>query len=319
MGKSRKAVDASTSNAGDDFHLLWAVRRCFELLKPDTKLKAVKPEGVTPVDAAEIDSTGHAFLSVDLTEYFEGLDLRSSSVVKYSQLKYSTTSPSAPWTLAAVISGKKSRSADGSLIRRFADTFKKHREVHGRDLVIAKLQMGLVSNRPTCGLLLAAEQAAKAELANAAVRNKASLLKSLGTEHKSIIEQLSKASGLGSQDFCDFLRILDLTSDTAELSRTRQEIEVTRSLGDLGFYETSHQRALLKTRIADLSLPNETASITRDEMVAMLHGGQYASIFPSVSSIDPGDKLVFREQSMDIAKEIASESSSLLCIHGGGG
>lgn len=319
MDNKRKAVDASTSNAGDDFHLLWAVRRCFELLKPDTKLKAVKPEGITPVDAVEIDSTGHAFLSVDLTEYFGGLDFRTSSVVRYSQLKYSTTKPSAPWTIASVIAGKRSGSTAGSLIRRFADTFKKHREAFGRELVLDKLQIGLVSNRPACSVLSGASLAAKAALANEKVKNKASLLKLVEGEHEAIIEQLFKASQLGSCDFCDFLRVLDLTSDTAELSRARHEIEIAKKLGDFGFSETSHQRALLKTRIADLSLPNETASITRDEMVAMLHGGRYASIFPSVSSIDSGDKLVEREQALDLAKEITCDSSSLLCLHGGGG
>ncbi|TWU35381.1 hypothetical protein Q31b_54770 [Novipirellula aureliae] len=319
MEKKRKAVDASTSNAGDDFHLLWAVRRCFELLKPETKLKAVKPEGISPVDAAEIDSTGHAFLSVDLTEYFEGLDIRSSSVVRYSQLKYSTTKPSAPWTIAAVIAGKKPGSTAGSLIRRFADTFKKHREACGRDLVLAKLQIRLVSNQPACDVLSTALLAAKAELANEKVKNKASLLKLVDNGQQALIEELFNASGLGSRDFCDFLRVLDLSSNTAELSRARQEIEVTKTLGNLGFYETSDQRALLKSRVWDLSLPNETASITRDEMVAMLHGGRYASLFPSVSSIASGEKIIEREQALELAKEIATASASLLCVHGGGG
>ena len=79
--KDQKAVDASTSNAGDDFHLLWAVRRCLELLRPGTKLRAVKPEGITPSDARKIDPSGFMLLAVDLTEYYEGSDFLSATTV----------------------------------------------------------------------------------------------------------------------------------------------------------------------------------------------------------------------------------------------
>ncbi len=38
------------SNAGDDFHILWAARRALDLLKPHSGLTKVLMEGVDPLD-----------------------------------------------------------------------------------------------------------------------------------------------------------------------------------------------------------------------------------------------------------------------------
>jgi hypothetical protein len=132
--EDRKAVDASTSNAGDDFHLDWTVRRALALLEPGTELLAIKPEGITPSDAIRVDPTGQALLTVDLTEYYGGLSFQQATRVVYSQLKYSTASPSSVWSLAEVTRGKRANSSAGSLIRGFARVFEAHlepiRELH---------------------------------------------------------------------------------------------------------------------------------------------------------------------------------------------
>ncbi len=146
MSDDCRAVDASTSNAGDDFHLDWAVRRSLELLKPRTELVAVKPEGTTPVDAVTVDPSGHKLLAVDLTEYYGGHGLGHASRVVYFQLKYSTTDPSAPWTMAGGTRGKRAPSSAGSLIRRLADVFMGHLDAFGREQLLTKMSLRLARN-----------------------------------------------------------------------------------------------------------------------------------------------------------------------------
>ena len=318
MSIERKAVDASTSNAGDDFHLDWAVRQCLELLRPDTNLTAVKPEGITPTDASVLDPSGQALLAVDLTEYYDGTDFETSSRVIYSQLKYSTTNQTAPWTVAEVVRGKNKATCSGSLIRKLAKLFKSHVDAHGRSSVLLKLQLRLVSNRPTHPQMTSALRAAKEELSDQAVNQRTKLLSRIDSNYRSAHDDLFRASGLKSGEYCDFVRVLDLSSCTDELQRVRQEIEISRQLVQHGFLETSLQRAKLKTRIWDLSQPSETGSINREELVSLL-SGSYHSLFPAPTSITLPKSVVQRDQSPSLAKKIVDASTNVICVHGGGG
>ncbi|MGH7138168.1 MAG: hypothetical protein ACREHD_20650 [Pirellulales bacterium] len=145
--KQQRVADAATSNAGDDFHLVWAARRALALLKPNAALKGLLPENAAPIDAVRLDPTGQRLLGIDLTEYFGATSFESADSVVYSQLKYSTTKPNAAWTTAALTRGKNGKKA-GSLIDRLSNVFKSHVDTFGRDATIAKLRICLVSNRP---------------------------------------------------------------------------------------------------------------------------------------------------------------------------
>jgi len=83
--KKRLISDAPESNAGDDFHVLWSIRKSLELLNTDdSALKAITVEGVLPEEAKNLDPTGFLFLGVDITEYFGGENFRNAnSVIKY--------------------------------------------------------------------------------------------------------------------------------------------------------------------------------------------------------------------------------------------
>ncbi|PKO96535.1 MAG: hypothetical protein CVU11_02790 [Bacteroidetes bacterium HGW-Bacteroidetes-6] len=59
---SRVISDAPESNAGDDFHVLWSIRKSLELLNTDDyALKAITVEGVFPNEAKKLDPTGFLF------------------------------------------------------------------------------------------------------------------------------------------------------------------------------------------------------------------------------------------------------------------
>lgn len=93
-GKKRIATDAHESNAGTDFHILWSVQKCLGLLNFKTDgLKSITIESLDPFDANQVDPTGGALLSVDLTEYYTHPNFKQASRVVISQLKYSTKQP----------------------------------------------------------------------------------------------------------------------------------------------------------------------------------------------------------------------------------
>ena len=83
--------DADLSSAGDDFHVLWAMKKTFELLSfDDNSLKLIYIEGIEKELAKIKDPTGEKLLGVDLTEYYGSEEFEKTSKVIISQLKYST-------------------------------------------------------------------------------------------------------------------------------------------------------------------------------------------------------------------------------------
>src|SRR4051812_13943407 len=89
---------ARESSAGDDFHIVWAVRRVLALLDPSSGLERVVMEDLTPDPTEGVDP--ELLLAADLTEFYGGLGLPDASRVVVSQLKYSHRHPERTWTAA---------------------------------------------------------------------------------------------------------------------------------------------------------------------------------------------------------------------------
>ena len=83
-----QAPDAPESNAGDDFHILWSVRKSLELLNnQEIALKAIAIEGVFPKEAQKLDTSGQNLLGVDITEYYGGENFLSAHTVRLLSIK----------------------------------------------------------------------------------------------------------------------------------------------------------------------------------------------------------------------------------------
>ena len=89
---------ARESSAGDDFHVLWAVRRVLALLDPTSGLERVVMEDLARVPPEGIDP--ELLLAADMAEYYGGSELTSAARVIVSQLKYSHRHPERSWTAA---------------------------------------------------------------------------------------------------------------------------------------------------------------------------------------------------------------------------
>ncbi|HTV66084.1 MAG TPA: hypothetical protein VMD98_10785, partial [Bryocella sp.] len=78
------------SRDGDQFHYLWAARRCLPLLSPQNSLKAITIEGSSPSETAPVDRVTAGEELIDIGEYYGSEELESATLIRYLQLKHST-------------------------------------------------------------------------------------------------------------------------------------------------------------------------------------------------------------------------------------
>ena len=91
-------LGAVASNAGDDFHVLWATREMLRLLNANGDVTAVKVEG-PPRDEvhAEIGEHGQA-ADITLTR-----DTFDGPAYRYLQLKHSASNPQETWSWSRLL------------------------------------------------------------------------------------------------------------------------------------------------------------------------------------------------------------------------
>src|SRR5438445_10559238 len=86
------------SRDGDQFHYLWAARRCLRLLLPLSDLAAITIEGASPhEDENDPSASSQEDAIIDLAEYFGSEHLKHASLVRYMQLKHSTLQTDKHW------------------------------------------------------------------------------------------------------------------------------------------------------------------------------------------------------------------------------
>lgn len=136
---------ARPSNAGDEFHELWALRRALALLDHESPLRAVAVEGLRREDEAGTDPA--IWEGVDCTFYFGGDTLATATRIEIEQLKYSTADPGKAWTVARLCEATNKKQ-DNAAIARLATAFAGIREKRPDLVPGVGLVVRLVSNQP---------------------------------------------------------------------------------------------------------------------------------------------------------------------------
>jgi hypothetical protein len=108
---------ARGSNAGDQFHELWALQRALSLLAPSVGLTALTVEGISS-GVEVVDENTAAWEGVDCALYYGGTTNADSGRIELAQLKYSSANPGTKWTIARLISNS-SKKGNNSVFRRF--------------------------------------------------------------------------------------------------------------------------------------------------------------------------------------------------------
>jgi hypothetical protein len=308
---------AIESNAGDDYHILWACRRALRLLEPDSGLSLVRVEGVSRDDeAATVDPD--AFLGVDLTEYYGGVSIANSTRVVFSQLKYSQRHPDRSWTAARLCENPKG-VRDRSIIARLAQAFSGFCERNARNHVIERLRIKLVSNRPVDEEFVQAVEAAQGWLKDRSKAQSARLIAALSVSSRDVIQRLQKASGLTSGDFCDFLRCLDF-SDCNSDGRLWQRLRLIQEIGRIAPVSPAERVRDLYEQVASEALPKVgERGLKRDDILAALGCNGEESLFPAPPRFERLSNPIPTPDASRILEALRASPSRSLLAHGAGG
>ncbi len=298
---------ARGSNTGDDFHELWAARLAIGLLGGDGGLEALAVEGMLEEGKAD------TWDGVDCALYFDGPDAVSASRIRVEQLKYSGSSPKAPWTVARLIqtkAGAKKRQGskvrNASVIARLAEAWKGIRNLRpGR----RPPEAALVTNQPVAQEVTDAV----ARAAAAPVR----IPKGPRKANEPDEVKLARASGLTAADFQDFAASLDLVSRTG--SRFALEDRLLQAMAAWTDGDARTASLLLRQFIRTRMLPeHDRAPITREAIqLNALGASDRHALFPCPSDVRRTDCLVRRTMVEKASCRIASYQ--FVCIHGNGG
>ena len=319
---ARKPTSVHDSNAGHDFHVLWATRRIIELLNPATTLRAVKMEGVAAEDTAKLSATADHFLAADLTEYHGGEHFAEADRTIIAQLKYSTRHPADPWTGSRLRKRKGIDNAN-SVIERLAAAYQDLLDAgHTRDEIQQKATIGLVSNQPlhtNLDALWRAVQTGLDALGPAQV-TLAQLSAGIPAKYHAELNKLYSRVGCSDTQFTDFLRILDLSSCGAS-DRMGQRLAVLQELAPS--VPTGERDVFLRLTelVRQQALPeNEHApALTRLDVLTELKVFDEKELFPEPSAFNYPANPVATTEALILATALCDEANSHLLAHGAAG
>jgi hypothetical protein len=309
--------DAAESNAGDNYHLVYAVRKSLELLNFSTSgLKALSLEGLVRSDEKELDLK--SLLAVDLTEYYGGEDLSSASSVVISQLKHSTRHASKSWTAAELCQGKKT-GTKGSVMDRLGFLYADLVKTKPADK--KKIAVKLVSNRPVSVDLETLITELKTNQGSQKKKIDYNIfLKTRTAVEADILKRLLTATNIPVDGMIDFLLALDF-SDCGSGSSIYQRSRSYEALSKLGDLDVKTQFAKLKDLVGDRMLPTskDNNTLYKSDILFEFGFSDLSDLFPVRNQILLPKNVVKRAQLGEIVNLITDSCTSIVCLHGHAG
>ncbi|MEI9924214.1 MAG: hypothetical protein WDN50_12430 [Bradyrhizobium sp.] len=294
------ALGARASNAGDQFHELWALQQALELLNPASGLSAVTVEGVA-TETKESDRS--AWDGVDCTLYFGGQLLETATRIDIAQHKYSTTDPDTSWTIARLAANKR-KTGNNSPFRRLADAFIAARKVM---LPTASLRVLLVSNQNVAVGVFEAIQAITQTPASG-----------IDLDLADDVQTIKSATGLDGQDLTAFLQCLDF-SECGKSTRSSIRGAITQYVGQvLGDNESGTVRELM-TQIRELMMPGHSRTVIVRKMILSWFGvATETGLFPAPSDFKPLNQVIHRNPTAQLVAAL-EDGVKVVCLHGAAG
>lgn len=286
-------------NDGDQFHYLWAARRCLRLLVPTSDLVAVSIEGVCE-QIEEIDSdddstptpNSNGVEVIDVAEYYGDEDPRIAASIEYIQLKHSTKRTDQNWTPSEL-----ERTVAG-----FSSYYKKLGEEYGLDCVRSKIRFKFVSNRRIGSDLL--ETLVDVENGSQ-------------PRHPALLEKLKCFSGFDDAEFVHFAKCLSFIGNEEhyQLQRSTLALETRAYLPGNDLNAPLRLKELV-TRKACSENINEPA--IRKEDVLREFGVIQEDLYPVVLMIDAAHNTMRRVQEDTIVSSISTKDGPFI-VHAAGG
>lgn len=281
------------SRDGDQFHYLWAARRCLLLLSPDANLRAVTIEGASPSEthAAEPTATGEEL--IDVGEYYGSENLEQATLIRYIQIKHSTLRADKAWTPSGLEKTLKGFAARYTALQQ---------RLCAEDLN-GKLEFWFVSNRPVnTDFLEAVHDAAEG----------------VPTRHADDLKKLERFTGLSGTALAAFCKLLRLEGSQEGLWDQRNILaqDISYYLADADV-DAPVQLKELVTKKA-LSASAENPAITRMDVLRALKTDE-SHLFPAPCLIKDIENVVSREQEPELLRAIVQTRGIPVIVHSAGG
>ncbi|MBU5439814.1 hypothetical protein KQI42_17495 [Tissierella sp. MSJ-40] len=314
---AKPITGARESNAGDDFHLVWAAKKALALLEPNTNFKALCVEGPSPLDAKDFEVDSNELLSIDIAEYYGAKTFEKASKVIFSQLKYSTRMGNEDWTLAKLCTpGNKKK--DNSIIRRLAQTYNGFNKRYSN--LESKLVLKLVSNRKIEIPLKELLNMCKKIIVKKNITQYSNLKAALNSQDdKSMLKKLYDETHLASREFIGFLICLNF-DDCGTAIREIQRSEVIQKLGLWGETDLkSDYNDLIMFINKQMTPEAENAEPIDKFVIANIFSQTPTSMFPAKPQIVHTKDYVERGIIEEIVENIINRREQYLCLHATGG
>lgn len=279
------------SRDGDQFHYVWAARRCLLLLSPTADLKAVTIEGPSLREGTGQIKDGEEL--VDVGEYYGSEHIEQASRIRYVQIKHSTHQVDEHWLPSGL----------EKTINGFAERYKKlllnYPAVNFRE----KLEFVFLTNRPI-----------HAEFAQAV--KDAALGKSI--TDKTNHNKLEGYTGLSGQALSEFCLLLDLEGEQDGLWEEALSLvqDLKNYLPDADADVPTALKELVTGKAASKGTDNP--SITKIDVLRVLKTTE-EHLFPAPCLIKQVDNLIARNQEQYLFKQIQSAEGVPVIIHADGG
>ncbi|ARU26067.1 hypothetical protein [Cellvibrio sp. PSBB006] len=287
-------LGAIASNAGDDFHTLWAAREILRLLDANGDVTAIKVEGL-PLDEihAHVGEHGQA-VDIHLAR-----NTKNGATNTYLQLKYSASTPKEGWSWSRLLTRRAKTKPLSSVLGKLAGLMK---------AVGFKGDFAIVTNQPL----------------STTVADDVARLISNGSkpipEDAELFNTLTKALRLTPKQLITFLKTWD-TTGFSSVSRLILESEVIQRLAGMSDADARDDANLLQRKVSTLMLPENRnhPAITRETLLIWLGVGSTNILFPAPPHIKPAQPYLRRTLIDRLSEKLNSFQSKPLRIHAGGG
>lgn len=281
------------SREGDQFHYLWAARRCLLLLSPSTILKAITIEGPSLREATEAEHVTIGEELIDVGEYYGSESLEQAVLIRYVQIKHST-----------VRTGKVLNPSEmEKTLRGFAARYMALGRRFGALNLNGKLEFWFVSNRPIHSDFLETIH---------------SLAEDGPVRHTEDVIKLQRFTGLCGASLASFCKLLRLEGNQEGLWDQRNILahDVSRYLVDADVDAPVQLKELVTKKALSASADNP--AITRMDVLRALKTNE-SHLYPAPCMIKDLDNAVPREQEPELLETIARASGIPIVVHAAAG
>lgn len=280
------------SRDGDQFHYLWAARRCLQLLSAQNDLVAICIEGPSPAERAGECSANAGEEVIDIAEYFGGEEMRDARLVRYMQLKHSTLHADEPWTASGL----------EKTVKGFAKRYQALLSTFSVEVLALKLEFWFVTNR----LIGAAFAEAVADAATGA-----------SPRHPNELQKLERFTGLKGNTLAAFSKLLHFEGRQDDYWDQRNILfqDVRGYLPDADVYGPLKLKELVTRRA--LSEGEKNPTITKMDVLRALDADE-SLLFPAPCLIESLDASVPRAQDPDLIRAIVGAADAVV-VHASAG